>query len=293
LTWEGDDDAHDSADLNDDNGGGDDHEDDLCFEREGTDEMLQDSSDIVYKCNQDEAVGGVIGGILKSMEDEQQDETIVVSEGEKEIRRQKKNNDLNVAISGHAMSGESQDTVHPSNVSSKVQVSQESSIQAPPLSQESSAIESRRQVSSGVQGSQESSAIESRTQSKSIQPKCAWVSHPVDLSAVVPDLGKALSSQQLETLDRKSREEKRQNKAEELRSFLKLQLGDEAFHLAVSFSRSIATLPMEDDNTDDDYLLTEMEEILGADGLRYLDDIFTLITLEDEWIAGDTRKEKL
>jgi hypothetical protein len=37
-------------------------------------------------------------------------------------------------------------------------------------------------------------------------------------------------------------DEKRENKTEELRSFLKLQLGEDAFNLAVSFSRSIAIL---------------------------------------------------
>jgi hypothetical protein len=95
-TWERDDNTHDSADQNDDNEGDDHNEDDLCFETEDIDELVQDlSDDIVCKGNHDEEVG--VGGVIKSTEDEQQDETIIVSQGEKEIRRQKKSkNDLNV-----------------------------------------------------------------------------------------------------------------------------------------------------------------------------------------------------
>jgi hypothetical protein len=58
-------------------------------------------------------------------------------------------------------------------------------------------------------------------------------------------------------------------------------LGDEAFEKAISFLRSVASIPLEDDN-DDEYLLLEMEEILGVDGLIHMDEMYTLITLEDE-----------
>jgi hypothetical protein len=34
-------------------------------------------------------------------------------------------------------------------------------------------------------------------ESKAVKSKCAWVARPVDLSTVVEDLAKALSSQQL------------------------------------------------------------------------------------------------
>lgn len=72
--------------------------------------------------------------------------------------------------------------------------------------------------------------------------------------------------------------------------FISFFEGDDAFYQATAFLRSVNNINIEDDNNDDDYLLYEMEEIVGADGLRYLDDIFTFITLEDQ--EKETEKEE-
>ena len=123
-------------------------------------------------------------------------------------------------------------------------------------------------------------------------PKRVWVNRTVDFSAVVEDLGRALTSEELRTIGRINTNIDNENNgnhenneknmiADRLRKSLQLSLGSEAFFEAMMFLRSVAGVEVESSD-DDDYLLLELEEIVGADGLKYLDDLFSLITLEEE-----------
>ena len=139
-------------------------------------------------------------------------------------------------------------------------------------------------------------------------PKRVWVTRTVDFTGVVEDLSQALNTEELRTVGRKKKNDKeidndsenengigrlktRNEKNEELntkiskvlklRKSLESSLGISAFEEAVMFLRSVAGVEVESSD-DDDYLLSEMEEIVGADGLKYLDKLYALITLEEE-----------
>ena len=137
-------------------------------------------------------------------------------------------------------------------------------------------------------------------------PKRVWVTRTVDFTGVVEDLSQALSTEELRTVGRKKKNEEEGEDEQELgferlktvnekneelnitiskvlklRKSLQSSLGISAFEEAVMFLRSVAGVEVETSD-DDDYLLSEMEEIIGADGLKYLDKLYALITLEEE-----------
>jgi hypothetical protein len=74
-----------------------------------------------------------------------------------------------------------------------------------------------------------------------------------------------------------------------LYEYLETELGDETLVRAMTFLRAVDNIDPGDVGGDvDDYLLTEMEKIVGSDGLAYLDDMFQLIVLEEEESAGES-----
>jgi hypothetical protein len=117
-------------------------------------------------------------------------------------------------------------------------------------------------------------------------PKRVWVPKTVDFALVVENLQVALTAEELRTINRKKTLRKTSRKVAEadiLRRSLQVSLGVEAFNDASNFLRTVATMQIEDSNTEDDeYLLSQMEEIVGAEGLQYMEEIFTLITMEDD-----------
>jgi hypothetical protein len=116
--------------------------------------------------------------------------------------------------------------------------------------------------------------------------KRVWVPKTVDFALVVENLQVALTAEELRTINWKKTLRKTSRKVAEadiLRRSLQVSLGVEAFNDASNFLRTVATMQIEDSNTEDDeYLLSQMEEIVGAEGLQYMEEIFTLITMEDD-----------
>lgn len=116
--------------------------------------------------------------------------------------------------------------------------------------------------------------------------KRAWVPKTVDFALVVQDLSVALTAQELRTIKWKEKLQQTSRKvaeAEMLKRCLQESLGVEAFNDATNFLRTVATMQIEDSNAEDDeYLLSQMEEIVGAEGLQCMEDIFALITIEDD-----------
>jgi hypothetical protein len=123
-------------------------------------------------------------------------------------------------------------------------------------------------------------------------PKRVWVPKTVDFALVVENLQVALTAEELRTINRKKTLRKTSKKVAEadiLRRSLQASLGLEAFNDASNFLRTVATMQIEDSNTEDDeYLLGQMEEIVGAEGLQFMEEIFTLITMEDDIERDET-----
>ena len=113
-----------------------------------------------------------------------------------------------------------------------------------------------------------------------------WVAKTVDLDNVVEDLQVALTAEELRTINTKKKLKETSTKVvqlEVLRKALHRALGVDAVNDASLFLRTVSTMQVEDSVTsDDEYLLSRMEEIVGADGLQYMNAIYSLITIEDE-----------
>ena len=128
-------------------------------------------------------------------------------------------------------------------------------------------------------------------------PKRAWVSKTVDFALVVEDLQVALTAGEMRTINRKEilRETSRKvAEADVLRRSLQAALGTEAFSDASYFLRTVATMQIEESNAEEDeYLLSQMEDIVGAEGLQYMEDIFSLITMEDDIHRDETYANKI
>jgi hypothetical protein len=129
--------------------------------------------------------------------------------------------------------------------------------------------------------------IDSTTYSAASSPlKGIWVNSEVDFDKVVRNLHIALKADEPYTAERKvppRRTFQRMREAEALRRTLQSSLGVEAFDEAKMFLRAVASIQGEDPNSqDDEYLLQQLEGIVGADGLQYMEDIFSLITMEDD-----------
>jgi hypothetical protein len=129
--------------------------------------------------------------------------------------------------------------------------------------------------------------IDSTTFSAASSPlKGIWVNSEVDFDKVVRNLHLALKADEPYTAERKvppRRTFQRMREAEALRRTLQSSLGVEAFDEAKMFLRAVASIQVEDPNSqDDEYLLQQLEGIVGADGLQYMEDIFSLITMEDD-----------
>lgn len=129
--------------------------------------------------------------------------------------------------------------------------------------------------------------IDSTTFSAASSPlKGIWVNSEVDFDKVVRNLHIALKADEPYTVERKApprRTFQRMREAEALRRNLQSSLGVEAFDEAKMFLRAVASIQVEDPNSqDDEYLLQQLEGIVGADGLQYMEDIFSLITMEDD-----------
>lgn len=130
-------------------------------------------------------------------------------------------------------------------------------------------------------------AIDSTTFSAASSPlKGIWVNSEVDFDKVVRNLHLALKADEPYTVERKvqpRRTFERKREAEALKRTLQSSLGVEAFDEAKMFLRAVASIQVEDPNSqDDEYLLQQLEGIVGADGLQYMEDIFSLITMEDD-----------
>ena len=65
---------------------------------------------------------------------------------------------------------------------------------------------------------------------------------------------------------------------ETIKVFVRDQLGDSAYHTGMTF---LKTMVCNVDMEDDEKLILEMEEIVGADGLQYLDHMFKIINTEE------------
>ena len=123
-------------------------------------------------------------------------------------------------------------------------------------------------------------------------PKRVCVIRTEDFSGIVKNFSQACNPEELSTVrqlelnsvDERNRElNKKILKVKKLRKSLESCLGISAFEESIMFLRSVAGADVEVEMTDDDdYLLCEMEEIVGADGLKYLDKLYALITLEAE-----------
>ena len=117
---------------------------------------------------------------------------------------------------------------------------------------------------------------------------------------VVPDLRAALESAAAatattdQTLSTRSLTSSTDVSAEELstlRAFLQTTLGDSAYYAGIDFLRSMVGGSDQCEGegeggggggaSDDERLIAEMEEIVGEDGLQYLDSMFRVITAED------------
>lgn len=121
--------------------------------------------------------------------------------------------------------------------------------------------------------------------------KGIWVNSECDFDKVVRNLHVALAvDDEPYSVDRRIhvpvqpvRAIQRVREAEALRRSLQQSLGTEAFDEARMFLRAVASIQGEDLNSqDDEDLLQQLEGIVGADGLQYMEDIFSLITLEDD-----------
>ena len=132
--------------------------------------------------------------------------------------------------------------------------------------------------------------------------KGIWVNSECDFDKVVRNLHLALAADdEPYSLDRRIpvpvqpvRAIQRVREAEALRRSLQQSLGTDAFDEARMFLRAVASIQGEDLNSqDDEDLLQQLEGIVGADGLQYMEDIFSLITLEDdiEEVQTQTRTE--
>lgn len=113
-----------------------------------------------------------------------------------------------------------------------------------------------------------------------------WVAKTVDLDNVVEDLQVALTAEEFRTINTKKKLKETSTKVvqlEVLRKALHRALGVDAVNDASLFLRTVSTMQVEDSViSDDEYLLSRMEEIVGADGLQYMNAIYSLITIEDE-----------